>query len=275
MSRHFSVSNPAVLAVSQASNLVRPVSAEPIPTDPYFANVSLLLKADGANGSTNFVDDSTNNFAISALRSAQISTTQSKYGGSSAYFSGGELAFTNHYNSADYLSIATAYDVITTGQFTIEAWVYTAVNSLAVICGTFNWSFGNNSGWNLAVGTDNKLSLGGSNGTWNSSSVIVASTGTVPLNQWVHVAATRDESNTVRVFINGLLEGTTTNYSHTLNRVGAQTTSGLRYALRVGANLSDSWVTTAFIGYIDDLRITSGVARYTANFTPPTSLPIS
>ena len=242
------------------------------PTDPYFTSVSLLLKADGANNSTNFVDSSANNFAISRGRNVKISTVQSKFGGSSAYLSGGELAFTNHYNSADYLSIPSAYNTITTGPFTIEAWIHKTNNNLAAICGTFNWSNGNNSGWFLGVGTDNKLLFGGSNGTWNSSSVIVASTGTVPLSQWVHVAVTRDESNTVRIFINGQLEGTTTNYSHTLNRVGAQTTSGLRYAFRVGAYLSDSWVNSAFIGYIDDLRLTSGTARYASNFTPPTAL---
>jgi hypothetical protein len=245
------------------------------PTDPSFSNVSLLLKADGANGSTNFVDDSTNNFAISALRSAQISTTQSKYGGSSAYLSGGSQSgpTSHHYSSADYLSAPSAYDIITTGPFTIEAWIYKTNNNLVAICGTFNWSNGNNSGWYLGVGADNKLILRGSNGTWNSTSAIVTSSGTVPMGQWVHVAATRDGSNAVRIFINGQLQGTTLDYSHTLNRIGAQNTSVLRYALRVGAYLSDSYVVAAFIGYIDDLRITSGVARYTDNFTPPDSLP--
>lgn len=244
-------------------------------TDPYFSNVSLLLKADGANGSTNFVDDSTNDFTISALRSAQISTAQSKYGGSSAYLSGGSQSgpTSHHYSSADYLNVPSAYNTITTGPFTIEAWIYKTGTDLTVICGTFNWSNGNNSGWYLGVGADNKLILRGSNGTWNSTSAIVTSSGTVPLNQWVHVAATRDGSNAVRIFINGQLEGTTTNYSHTLNRVGAKNTSELRYALRVGAYLSDSYIVAAFIGYIDDLRLTSGVARYTANFTPPDSHP--
>jgi len=245
--------------------------------DPHFSYVSLLLKADGVNGSTNFVDNSTNNLAISALRSAQISTTQSKYGVASAYLSGGTQSgpTSYHYSSADYLSAPSAYNIITTGPFTIEAWIYKTNNNFVAICGTFNWSSGNNSGWYLGIGTDNKLVLRGSNGTWNSTSAIVTSSGTVPLNQWVHVAATRDGSNAVRIFINGQLQGTTLNYNHTLNQVGAKNTSGLRYAFRVGAYLSDSYIVAAFIGYIDDLRITSGIARYTENFTPPDSHPMT
>ena len=246
------------------------------PTDPYFTSVSLLLKADGVNNSTNFVDSSANNFAISRGGNAKISTVQSKFGGSSAYFAGGQTARqTDHYNSADYLSIATAYDVITTGQFTIEAWVYTAGNGSRAICGTLNWYSGNSSGWLLSVNQDNKLTLLGSDGTWNNIGLIAASSGTVPLNQWVHVAATRDESNTVRIFINGQLEGTTPNYGFSLNRVGANNTSILRYAFRVGAHLADSYVASPFTGYIDDLRLTSGTARYASNFTPPGLHPIT
>jgi hypothetical protein len=81
MSRHFGVSNPAVLQVSQSLNLIRPSVVPTEPADPYFSNVSLLIKADGDNNSTTFVDSSNNNLAISRIGNTKISTTQSKYGG--------------------------------------------------------------------------------------------------------------------------------------------------------------------------------------------------
>ena len=62
--------------------------SSPPPTDEYFGDVSLLLYGDGTNGSTAIVDSSSINHAIGVNGNAQISTTQSKFGGSSMYFDG-------------------------------------------------------------------------------------------------------------------------------------------------------------------------------------------
>ena len=58
------------------------------PPDPDFANVSLLLHGDGTNGSTTIVDSSSSSKTVTAVGDAQISTAQSKFGGSSIYFDG-------------------------------------------------------------------------------------------------------------------------------------------------------------------------------------------
>jgi hypothetical protein len=68
------------------------------PTDPYFSNVSLLLHGDGANGSTTIVDSSPSPKTVTAVGNAQISTAQSKFGGSSLAFDG----------SGDYLTVQVA-----------------------------------------------------------------------------------------------------------------------------------------------------------------------
>jgi hypothetical protein len=82
----------------------------------------------------------------------------------------------------------------------------------------------------------------------------------VPDNQWVHVAVTRN-SGTTRLFINGNIEATLSNDTRN-NTTG---TNGLLIGRQLGSTTND------FNGYISDLRITKGHARYTANFTPPTN----
>jgi len=81
--------------------------------------------------------------------------------------------------------------------------------------------------------------------------------GTIAVDTWYHVAASR-EGTSLRVFIDGVLVNTSTN-SNNMN-FGR---------LRVGSNGSNTgeW----FHGWMDELRITKGVARYTANFTAPTA----
>ena len=65
------------------------------PGEKYFYQNSLLLSADGSNGSTAIVDSSANAHTITANGDAQISTTQSKFGGSSMYFDGTGDLFSN------------------------------------------------------------------------------------------------------------------------------------------------------------------------------------
>jgi hypothetical protein len=86
---------------------------------------------------------------------------------------------------------------------------------------------------------------------------VIAPAGTITLNTWTHVAWTRSGSSN-RLFINGTQVGSTTtdatNYTSTASFIGASQSGTLPFA-----------------GYIDDLRITKGYARYTSNFTPPSS----
>jgi hypothetical protein len=94
----------------------------------------------------------------------------------------------------------------------------------------------------------------------NSTNRITSSTA-VSTSTWYHIAVTRSGTNT-KLFVNGSQEGSTYTdsnvYVNGLNRpvLGAD-------GLTIG--------TSPFNGYIDDLRITKGIARYTSNFTPPTA----
>ena len=83
---------------------------------------------------------------------------------------------------------------------------------------------------------------------------------TLSQNTWTHIAVTRDSSNVLRVFLDGTVRHTTNSYTTNLTATD-QTVTGVR-AGYPGDYLS---------GYIEDLRVTKGKARYTANFTAPTA----
>jgi hypothetical protein len=224
--------------------------------DVYFPQTKLLLPFEGTNGATTTSDLSNNNASVTFNNSAQISTSQSKFGGSS-------LSCPNGLTD----DVATSWNAMPTGteDFAIEMWAYlldrTGGGRDAAqfsIFGNRNTSAGDNvqlyvgypSSYLLAfLINDTALQLTTS---WNFTS---------NLNAWHHIAVTR-EGNTFRIFINGTQE-TSATYT------GSMTKSFTDLYIGSGGH---TWSTTrALRGYIDDFRITRGFARYTAAFTPPTS----
>lgn len=206
--------------------------------DPYFSNVSLLLHGDGTNGSTTIVDSSPSPKTVTAVGSAQISTAQSRFGGSSLRLPGnGSSLETNVSN--DFL--------FGTDAFTIECWVYfleltTSTTIMRLDAGVQNDGilFGHFSNLGCYI-TSNATS-------WNMVSNQPL-TGATVLNTWHYVALTRN-GNTFKGWVNGANVWTVTAsgyiyQSNPMARIGAANTSGQ----------------TAMNGYIDELRITKGVAR--------------
>jgi hypothetical protein len=209
----------------------------PTTGDPFFSDVLLLLPMDGSNGSTTFVDQSANGATVTANGNAQLSTSQSKFGGSSYVGDG----------NGDYLEVSG--DLRLTGDFTVESWVYPTTSSGArwVVC------IGNETAGRFLFGILNgNLAIDRSGIATNSFT-----NGSVSINQWSHVAITRQGSD-LRAFVNGTL-------LQTLSVSG--TLGNANQLLRVGVSNSAS---QSFLGYIDDLRITT-VARYTAAYTPPST----
>jgi hypothetical protein len=205
--------------------------------DPYWSDVSLLLHMDGSNGSTTFTDSSGTPKTITVNGNAQISTAQSKFGGASGYFDG----------TGDYLEVASLS--LDLQDFTIECWV-----RLGAItdCAIFNQGNSDSTGsFCLAVNSANgRLYL------YADSNSRFSSTASLSTGTWSHVALTRQGTD-YKLFIDGALDGSYTgthNHSNTPFKI-ANGFGGI-------AQLN---------GYLDDLRITKGVARYTANFTPPTA----
>jgi hypothetical protein len=215
---------------------------QPVPVDPVFNNVSLLLHGNGTNGSTTITDNSPTPKTVTAVGNAQISTAQSKFGGASIAFDG----------SGDYLDVgsnsAFGYGL---SDFTIEFWVYR--NSSAAPQVFLDHRIG------IATGVAPTLYILSNtiNYYTNANNRIVG--GTVATTQWVHVALSRSNSST-KLFLDGVQTGST--YTDTNSYIDSP--------VRVG-EANDGSSVASLNGYIDDFRITKGIARYTANFSVPTA----
>jgi hypothetical protein len=186
---------------------------------------------------------------LETVGNAQISTSVKKYGTGSISLSASGNTLRTQYNNPS-LSIGT-------GNFTIEGWVYfsstPSTNGVFQMSGT-SGGFAPNQTANLALATNNSTS-------WQiyakNTFTISSSTG-ISVGSWIHFALVRSGTTTV-LYINGTalitLTSDSTNYSTPYIGLGA-IYDATSYPLG---------------GYIDDLRITNGFARYTANFTAPTA----
>lgn len=209
--------------------------------DVYYPQTSLLMHFNGTNGSTTMTDNSKNNTTVTSNNGTAITTAESKFGGTSVLFDG-----TN-----DYLSIVNNSALnLSGGSYTIECWIrptgnYAGYNT--IIAKRIGVS--TSSAWQIYLRiTTGVLSF--YNGTVCESSV------TPTANVWSHVAAVYNGS-TINLYLNGVSVGSTaagnTDYDTPIY-IGS---------IPVGNEY--------FNGYIDELRITKGIARYTGNFTPSTT----
>jgi len=195
--------------------------------------------------SNRFENRANSNSAITTVGTPKVSGfspfTETDTTSGSMYFDG----------SGDALEITSNSSVdLSTGDFTIEAWVYPTVktNTIDALFGYGAYTtmlYHNGTSWSWEVG--------------NGSSNYFTITAPVTLNSWQHVALTRSGS-TFTFWLNGTSRSTGSN-------AGSVATSGR--SLFIGFNNSLS--TERFTGYASNFRIVKGTAVYTANTTPPTS----
>jgi hypothetical protein len=214
------------------------------------ANLKLLLHFDGSDGATTTTDSTTNSHTVTFHNGTQISTTQSKFGGSSAKFDG----------SNDYAKVLNSADFnFGSSDFTIEFWMY----ATDIMAGYHQDIIGNQIGGGFRVVFSSK-------GSWedglglrtNLGNVQAGSTSGWTNNIWHHVAVVRN-GTAINIYRNGVSNATAT-WS------GAITDTTQNIIVGMDSR-SEPPTDYPFNGYIDELRITKGEARYTSNFTPPTS----
>ena len=212
---------------------------------PNSSNTVLTLPFNNAA----IVDASSRN-VIETGGDAKIVTSLKKFGTGSVYLDG----------TGDHLSILSGdtqnFYLGSSGEnFTIEMWLYTvSMSTQTLIIGNYNnWNSGYAGQWAIVGSAAGYLG-------WMSDTGNLAINDTVArLNQWVHLAVCRNGS-TITMYVNGTSIGTQT----TAQGYTSTTSTGLK----IGGNVPSI---SNYNGYIDDLRFTKGYARYTANFTPPTS----
>jgi len=228
-------------------------AAAGVVTDPQFNYVTALLNGDGTNGAQNntFIDSSTNNATITRFGNAtQGSFTP--YGNSwSNYFNGSTSYLTIPYNAA--------YNFALNSQICFEAWVYTTSTNTFVLAGR-NWSYGSSGPtWSFSLN-------GGITPTWNiagtgsATYVMAQSAINGVLGQWNHYAFTRDSSNVVRIFVNGVVGVTRKDGKAIKSATGS-------IFVGVSTNLASPYAN----GYMSNVRLVVGSPIYTSAFTPPTS----
>ena len=222
--------------------------------DQYFDNVSLLLHCDGANNSTQFLDNSKLPKIITVNGDAKVSTVQSKFGGASLLLNG----------SSDYLSLA-ANDAFafTTGDFTIEAFIRPSVSSGHGIFSTQRQSasapFGLAFDVRLVSGSPRLEVFYG----WNSNGYQTAAQTVLTDGSFHHVVLQR-KAGVIEIYLDGA--------KLTLTTIGSGIASSVSFTDNV-AVIGRNFATAAveyFNGYIDDLRVTKGIARYSDGYTVPT-----
>lgn len=225
--------------------------------DPAFASVSLLLHANGANGSTTFIDSSSAGLTPATINgNTQITTSTSAFAG------GQSIAFDGAGDDIRYAS-STAFDLGNT--YTVEFWA--RFNDVGRQAGLLHRGAYNTSGtvWTgLAFSIrqlNDKLRFYFYATTAATEQYIDTAAGSIATGAWYHIAMVRSGTNG-QVFINGVSAGTL---------AGLNSPAASSEPLILGNWLFTviSTPTNQYLdGYLDEIRITKGVARYTANFTP-------
>lgn len=180
---------------------------------------------------------------VYAQGNAKLSSLQQQFGATSLALDG----------TGDYINLASTPDFgYETGAFTIEMWIYRTVSGATQILYDQRTAASTTYAPLIFISASNVLTYG------EGTTTAILGTTTIPLNAWSHIAVSRSGTST-KLFLNGTQEGPT--YTDTRNYIATPVTIGMRF----------DGSTLPFTGYIDDVRVSKGIARYTTTFLVPTS----
>lgn len=210
------------------------------------ANTHLLLHLNGTDGDTTSTDDSPSNHTLVFTGLAELDDAQKKFGTTS---------FKNPGNIGDYIEVQGNLGDFDfgTGDFTLEFFVRFAQirNQMllsTVASGGLNWQL---------YYASNSLQLSAQPGSVN----FVQEIWTPNVGQWYHIAVVMN-SGVLKFYVDGVAG------VNQVETYGTMPNTGV--VLRVGGSGGN----VALDGWMDEIRISKGVARYTANFTLPTEVTV-
>lgn len=206
--------------------------------DAHSENVKILCHFEGTDDSTTgFVDETGK--TMTPAGNVKHENTQKKFGSTAAYFDG----------TGDYLSWSPGDDSFAfEGDFTVECWVYLTASRAHTIFD--QRASASATGFVLATDSSNKIGMY-FNGAWR-----IQGAAGLSQNTWIHLALVR-ASGTFTLYVDGTSIGT---YASS-----AELVDGMA---RIGC---DFVAGQAMLGYMDELRVTKGVVRYTGSFSPAAS----
>lgn len=214
--------------------------------DTYYYHLSTLLNMNGSDASTTFTDESFRTKTWTAAGNAKLTTTGPKFGTAAGTFDG----------TGDYISASSHADFgFGTGAFTVEGWLYQAAQT------TGRCLFDSRTGSNTGIAIMSSVSSPATSQSRLcavSNTAVIAGDGSTAFtaSTWQHWAVTRDDSGTLRGFIDGV---------QVWSVVDTRTYASASTAF-IGAYYDGS---QGLSGKLDSVRVTKGYARYTADFTPP------
>lgn len=218
------------------------------PTDPHWNSVTSLLNFNGTYGSTTFTDEKGLVWEKigNTSNTAELDTNSPKFGTACLW-----LASSGAIKTSAVPASAFSFGA---GNFTIEFFFKPFAAASAITCFFEHW---NTYGIYINATADGRVYAGASNSTVGTKSVTEAVASWTP-GGWQHLAFVRNGTDLL-LFKEGVLLGTASGFTGAIDVVNESPVIGY-----------DSSNVRHFTGHIDSFRVTKGVARYTANFTPPT-----
>lgn len=170
--------------------------------------------------------------------------------------------------NSDYVTIPDSADwTFGTGDFTIDFWVnFAALGEVdqgfvgQAVSGNDNWSFFKT----RETAGGNKLFFFARMSSVTLANYIMTNNWAPNIGQWYHIALVRNTTN-IYIFIDGFSQALTVNTA-----IGTSDLTDIAVDLDIGYRRFDGY-TGLVNGYIDEFRISKGIARWTSDFTPPTS----
>ncbi len=237
----FDAVDSQLIEIQQRLNNIN-TNDENINSDPYFSSAVLLTHFD-----SNFTD--VKGKIITPFGNAQISTAQSKFGSASSLFDG----------SGDYLEIPHSADFnLGNSDFTIEFFIrFNSVSGQQTFLGKWQGPYPNNVEFLCFKNPSGQLEIALYN--FDNTQSNFTTIWSPVINQWYFISFVR-KSNEILFFIDGNLQQSFA-YSKSIKTTTAPLWIGGEQAIN----------SNFFNGYLDELRFSKGIARYTANFTSPTT----
>lgn len=219
------------------------ISGDTPPSSEYASDsyTKLLMHCNGTDGSTTFVDSGNTGHTLTTLDNAQLDTAKQKFGTASGLFDGTNDGVTAP-DHADW--------DFGSGDFTIDCWLYLVSSSTHHILSQWQ-AQSTNKGWICYINPTSIAFHWTTDGATNQEYTVSNS---IILNQWFHLAVTRSGTN-LRIFVNGTQIGSTGTLSGTIYNCSE--------VLRIAKDVS---IGQDLNGWMDEVRISKGIARWTSDF---------